>query len=207
MLIECCWCNAKVYGKKKAEHLYCDAIGDTHIYYFLVCPSCHQPLVGLSVRDVYLEMENDTYGQYYNEPEREVKRLWPQAEQEFEGVVPKLVHTSLDEARKCYQAGSYLGCAVMCGRALEAISKEKTGEATLAKGLFKLREANVIDDRLFEWGEALRKERNIGAHAGEEVITGKDAGDILDFANAIVNYIYVLSWKFESYKKRKTKSS
>jgi hypothetical protein len=93
----------------------------------------------------------------------------------------------------------------MCGRALEAICREKTGEATLllAKGLQKLKSTNQIDDRLFNWGEALCKERNIGAHASEETISRLDAQDILDFANAIVEYIYVMTAKFEAYKARK----
>jgi hypothetical protein len=93
----------------------------------------------------------------------------------------------------------------MCGRALEAICKEKTGETTLAKGLQKLKSTNQIDGQLFNWGEALRKERNIGAHVSEETVSRLDAQDILDFANAIVAYIYIMSAKFDAYQARKVK--
>ena len=95
----------------------------------------------------------------------------------------------------------------MCGRALEVICKEKTGELTLAKGLKSLKSQNLIDSRLYDWGEALRKERNIGAHASDETVTRTDARDILDFANAIVEYIYVMTAKYEAYQDRKTKQA
>ncbi len=58
---------------------------------------------------------------------------------------------------------------------------------------------------LREWGEALRAERNIGAHAGDEVITVQDASDVLNFAIAISEYVYVLDDKYKAYKERKAK--
>jgi len=91
----------------------------------------------------------------------------------------------------------------MCGKAIEAICVDKTGEKTLHKGIIKLKELGIIDNQLYEWGEALRKERNIGAHATDDRICEQDASDILDFSIAITDYIYILSLKFDEYKKRK----
>ncbi len=68
-------------------------------------------------------------------------------------------------------------------------------------------EAGVIDSRLFAWGEALRKERNMGAHASIESPSRQDARDLLDFAWAIVDYVYILSEKFSAYEMRKTQKA
>ena len=51
----------------------------------------------------------------------------------------------------------------------------------------------------YEWSEALRKERNIGAHAIETEINRQDANDIPDFAVAICEYVYVLTDKYNTY--------
>ncbi len=93
----------------------------------------------------------------------------------------------------------------MCGKAIEAICREKTGEKTLQKGLKKLKDKGLIETRLYDWGEALRKERNIGAHATDEMTSAKDAEDVLDFATAFAEYVYVLSEKYETFANRKKK--
>jgi hypothetical protein len=199
MLIECPHCDARVYGKLIAERAYAPTYEsggytDAYKYVFLECPSCHESLLGLCNQD-------EQYDEYtrWESP----IRLWPCPEELYDPNIPHFVRTSLDDARKCFHAKVYTACAVMCGRALEAICKEKTGETILAKGLQELKSTNQIDDQLFNWGEALRKERNIGAHASEETVSRLDAQDILDFANAIVEYVYVMTAKFEAYKARK----
>ena len=105
----------------------------------------------------------------------------------------------------CFRARAYSACAVMCGRAIEAMCKSHTNEQTLHKGLTAMRDASVIDGRLFEWGESLRQERNIGAHASEQTVTREDANDVLEFAGAICEYVYVLSDRYKKYRDRKPK--
>ena len=91
----------------------------------------------------------------------------------------------------------------MCGRAIEALCAEhKTKSKNLSAGLKELRDKKIIDQRLFDWGEALREQRNIGAHANEEDISREDARDVLDFAVAICEYIFVLSRKYEDFRAR-----
>jgi hypothetical protein len=68
-----------------------------------------------------------------------------------------------------------------------------------------MKDHKIIDERLFQWGEALRNERNIGAHASDENITKEDATDVFDFARAFCEYIYVLTEKYEDYTERKKK--
>lgn len=92
----------------------------------------------------------------------------------------------------------------MCGRAVEGICKDKVQAKYLAEGLNGMKAAKIIDEKLFEWGEALRNERNIGTHAGEATISFQDARDVLDFALAMAEYVYVLDDKYKAYKHRKT---
>jgi len=79
-----------------------------------------------------------------------------------------------------------------------------TSEKSLHKGLQELRDSGIIDRRLFEWGDSLRQERNIGAHASGQQVKAQDARDILDFASAICEYVYVLTDRYENYKNRKS---
>jgi hypothetical protein len=195
MLIECSQCEAKVHGKVLAEREYsATEDSDAYRYVLVECPSCEQPILGLSELGLISPTEGG-----WTDPER----VWPDPDEQLPTDVPLLVRVSLHDARKCLRAKVFTACAVMCGRALEAICKEKSGEATLAKGLKQLHSQRIIDDRLFEWGEALRKERNVGAHATDETVTRADAQDILDFATAIASYVYVMSAKFEAYQVRK----
>jgi len=199
MIIECPTCEARVHAKVLAGREYppTDDL-EPRKYLFLECPSCKEVLLGYS--------EYEWFG-----PDKEgwgnPTRLWPEPKRHFDIVIPQLVRSSIEDARKCYQTKVYTACAVMCGRALEAICVEKTAEKTLHKGLQKLKENNIIDDRLYRWGEALRQERNIGAHATEETVSKENAKDILDFAMAIVDYVYVMSAKFDAYVQRKSKTT
>jgi hypothetical protein len=116
-----------------------------------------------------------------------------------------LVRHSIQEAEKCLTVRAYSACAVMCGRAVEALCKDKVGSKNLSEGLKQLRANKIIDEKLYAWSEALRHERNIGAHANEEVTTWQDARDVLDFAIAISEYVYVLDEKYKAYLERKQK--
>lgn len=159
------------------------------------CPGCDSALV--SEQHFY---DYDGHDVNYTAP----RRVWPEPQRDTHASVPAIVQVSLSEAHRCFQAAAYTACAVMCGRALEGVCVHfKTPGNMLAKGLTNLRERAIIDERLFEWGEELRKHRNIAAHASETAISKPDALDLLDFVNAIVDYIFVLSARFDSFKSRK----
>lgn len=87
---------------------------------------------------------------------------------------------------------------------LEGICRHyQTKSQYLGPGLRELRERGMIDGRLFRWAEELQKSRNIGAHATGEKVSKQDARDLLDFTNAICEYIFVLTAKFEAFMKRR----
>lgn len=135
-----------------------------HRISLLSCPVCQTPMLSHSLLRAGQEHFAHSVNSY-----RSPTRLWPKTHVALDQSIPGPVRRSIEDARKCYLAGVYSAAAVMCGRALEYVTVEKTGEKTLYKGLQKLREQNQIDDRLLDWSNALRNERNMGAHAmGQE---------------------------------------
>jgi hypothetical protein len=196
MIIECSYCESKVDGKILIEH---ESFGEDEPFRFkaslLECPVCKKAI--LAGQELY-KTGPDKY-QWSG-----ATRLWPQPEKYLDWDLPDLVRNSLEEAEKCYKAKAYGACAVMCGRVLESICSEyNIKNKFLGGGLKELLDNQIIDKRIYEWGEALRKHRNIGAHATTEKISKEDARDLLDFANAICDYIFVLTNKFENFIKRK----
>jgi hypothetical protein len=133
------------------------------------------------------------------------ERLWPAAAVADLGPsVPAAARRDVTAAQKCFSHGIYPAAAVMCGRALERLILEKTGKPQmLARGIAELKSQGIIDERLHAWADALRVERNIGAHASGIETTKEDARDIIDFTVAIFDYIYTLTEKYEKYRQRK----
>jgi hypothetical protein len=192
MLIECHSCEAVVDAKElctnDAESRF---ITDMTVGLYK-CPSCSASLVGI-------KSSEESYP-----PKAE--RVWPQPKNKFHESIPTPVRKSLEDAKRCFDAKVYSATAVMCGKAIEFIVSDKTKNNNLFQGLKELKSSEIIDARLYEWSEALRKERNIGAHAVDIEIKRQDATDILDFAFAICQYIYVLTDKYNAYMSRKKNS-
>lgn len=196
MIIECYDCASSVDGKEIA---YRDlrAKGEPPTRYsFVECPVCKNVMVGVSdlVQVSHEDWDWD-----------DCVRVWPEPTKGFDPSIPDLVRRSLENAKRCFQAKVYDACVVMCGKAIEAICVAQADERQLGKGLRKLLENGVIDKRLFEWAEVLRKQRNIGAHATEEETSREDAKDVLAFATALCDYIFVLAEKYKEFVERKAK--
>lgn len=199
MIIECPFCESKVDGKSKGEHTYLDAAEEPFKVILLECPVCGSALLG---SQEMFQVDFDKYDW------SDTKRLWPQPEKLINWDLPDLVRTSLDEANKCYKAKAYSACAVMCGRILEGICKEfGIKNKLLGRGLKELLDKQIIDKKIYEWGQQLRKHRNIGAHASEQKISPEDAKDLVEFANAICEYVFVLTAKFEKFMNRQEKKN
>ncbi|HEX5127836.1 MAG TPA: DUF4145 domain-containing protein [Rhodocyclaceae bacterium] len=191
VVIDCPYCVVRVKAEIKTW------VGDASdgAYFLVQCPSCKCALFGSSVtvQDEFNNWSWDT-----------AERLWPTPlVAEVGPAIPEAARRDIKDAQKCLTHGIYSASAVLCGRALERLIKEKSGVPMIAKGLAELKAKGVIDERLFSWAEALRKERNIGAHASDEDTTKENAQDIIDFTIAIFDYVYTLSEKYEKYIARK----
>jgi hypothetical protein len=194
MLIECHSCNGKVDAEILGQHKDKDFFDKWT--YLLRCPSCNKALVAESHEDMALIGEESGWTQPI--------RVYPLPVRSLGGDIPNIVRLSMDEAERCMQAGAQFAATAMCGRALEAICRHcGTQDAYLGVGLKELRDKGVIDARLFMWSEELRNQRNNAAHATEAVITAEDARDLMTFTYAIVDYVFLLSKKFEDFQQRK----
>jgi len=192
IIIDCPHCGVRVRTEAKS---WVSGQDDEVAYFLVQCPSCHSPLFGsaTSYQDQYSNWAWDT-----------AERLWPTPSVADIGpAIPEAARRDIKDAQKCLSHGIYSAAAVLCGRALERLIKEKAGANMIAKGLAELKTKGIIDERLFGWAEALRKERNIGAHASDEDTTRENAQDIIDFTVAIFDYVYTLSEKYERYLERK----
>lgn len=77
----------------------------------------------------------------------------------------------------------------------------------LSLSLKKLKDTGVIETQLFEWAEALRNLGNEAAHGVSSIISPQDAKDILEFTEALAEYVFTYRDKFESFKKRRKKTA
>jgi hypothetical protein len=163
------------------------------------CPGCTYPLVGYQH-----DQDMDEYGrQGWSDPER----VWPRPNATLSSSIPPKIGVNLSEAQKCMAATAYTASVAMTGRALEAIgrhfhTKGKAQQLMLAAGLDELHKNEIIDKRLYEWGKALHENRNLAAHASDRIFDRHDAQDLLNFAIAICEYVFVLSEKFAEFQKR-----
>lgn len=200
MIIECPYCNSKVDCEEKGHVDVYDEHGLAPEKISLVeCGVCNSALLGRTEIVPIFEKEKWDWDH--------LTRLWPDPDGEIDTEIPEIARTSLIEAKVCFKAKAYSSCVVMCGRTLEGVCQDHdTKTKTLAGDLKKLLEDGAIDSRLYEWGEALRKHRNLGAHATTERVTRADANDLLDFCIAICEYIYVLNRKFQRFQDRQKKA-
>ena len=92
----------------------------------------------------------------------------------------------------------------MCGITLEgACQLGGAKKAKLQEMLEDMRNGGKIDNRLWEWAESLRHVRNSASHFNDEALTRQDADDSLAFNEALLDYLYVLTVRFEAMKLRR----
>ncbi len=94
-------------------------------------------------------------------------------------------------------------CAVLVGRTLEAAcNHEQAQGTTLAQKLNHLAQNGRIPNTLAEMARQLKELRNLGAHDAEDEVTEQDVPIILDFLEAILEYLYVAPAKVEAVRTR-----
>lgn len=134
--------------------------------------------------------------------------LYPCRDFQTNPDAPKLIRNSYEEAGRCFRANAYPATAIICRKILEGICEEhKMSGRNLANSLEKMKNNNIIDERLFEWADALRLAGNEAAHDVKVMISYEDAKDILDFTTAIIDYIYSFRNKFMNFKMRRQVSN
>ena len=84
-----------------------------------------------------------------------------------------------------------------------ACQLEGAKKASLQRMLGEMKDKGRIDNRLWEWAESLRDVRNSASHFNDESVTRQDADDSLAFSEALLDYLYVLTARFEAMTRRR----
>ncbi len=139
--------------------------------------------------------------------------LW--GESKIHYPVTKISPNNLPDAvMKAYEAALKVrhvepnACAVLVGRTLEAAcNHEKAQGKVLADKLNYLAKTGRIPNTLADMAQYLKELRNLGAHADEDEVTEEDVPIILDFVEAILEYLYIAPAKVEAVRARIKKTS
>jgi hypothetical protein len=135
-------------------------------------------------------------------------RLFPQSKYRANPNAPENIQQAFSEAYICYRNRAYTAAAILCRKTLEGICKaHDVGERNLMASLNKMKETGLIDERLHEWSDALRHAGNAAVHDVEVTVSQADAQDILEFTNAILDYLFSYRERFENFKSRRDKNA
>jgi hypothetical protein len=194
MILYCKSCAARV--KAEYQNHYSRRAAEEGLYErvsFLSCPSCRDPFLVIQA-----EYGMDEYGN----PEV----IYPQAAR-INPNLPRPILTAYSEADACLRARAYTATAIMCRKTLEGLCSEHGAtKGTLATRLKDLRDRGVIENRLFEWADALRLSGNEAAHEVEISVSAEDARDLLEFTNALLEYVFTFRDRFDAFQRRRRDS-
>ncbi len=194
MVVECPECRALVNAVMLQSHLIHDDVAPTVEISFACCPRCQRPFLAQRSEDF------DGWSSY--------EQIYPSLEIQLSERIPPAIREAYTEARKCYRADAFTACAVMCRKTLEGICAEHGHtERTLAESLQSMRDAGIIENRLFDWADALRISGNEAAHDVAVNVNAADATDVLDFTNALIEYIFTFRDRFEAFTARRQRVS
>jgi hypothetical protein len=175
--------------KQKEDHLQGVAMRGT-------CPAC-----GFMARFIQVGKANgQDYGLFIHPAPKLVRQPLPGLDEAdgFSGKVEK----AYVEAISAYNARQWIPAAVMCGRALEGVTKsllpKDKRKLNFARQLRELPDHIDLEKTISDLTDGIRKGRNIAAHFDEEIeIDEPVAAMLLDLLDSIVEYLFVLPHKIE----------
>jgi len=194
MAVHCPSCDGPVIGEPRGyTTAYDPETGRPERWTLLQCPASHTMLV-----------LQESYGSGMTFDDDTPYRIYPPQDRRLSAEVPESLRAAHDEARKCFHAKAYTAAVAMCGRTVEgACELQGVKEQTLQKSLERMKADGLIDGRLAEWADQLRGVRNSAAHFNSDLITRQDAEDSIAFNEALLDYLYVLTARFNAMKARR----
>lgn len=192
MLLECTNCEAVVDAVVLKEHEDGGADGPPATWYFCNCPRCSDPILAYKY---FFEDEGDAPTRAYPSTTR----------RQLGGAVPKPIREAFDEAVTCFKSKAYTASAIMCRKTLEGLCDSHGAKAgNLSRNLAQLQKDGVIEKNLYAWAEALRISGNEAAHGVGTTISRSDCEDILEFTEALAEYVFTYRDKFAKFMARRT---
>ncbi|MGK5444628.1 DUF4145 domain-containing protein [Micromonospora sp. URMC 105] len=164
-------------------------------YTLLRCTDCRE--ASLQVRELW----------FFASLNEVTKFAYP-AQRQLSLDVPTELRREFEEARTCFEAKAYTAAVVMVRRTLEGIGVDnEITERPLARQIERMKSEGLIDQSIAEWADSLRVLGNQGAHYTGRQVSREDANDAIDFAEALLDHIYVYKKRFEEFKKRNVAKS
>jgi hypothetical protein len=134
--------------------------------------------------------------------------MFPHTDLRVNPNAPLDIRAAFEEACACYRSQAYTASAIMCRKTIEGVcSAHGVAEQNLSASLRKMKEVGLIDERLFEWSDALRIVGNEAAHGVGLTVAQPDAKDTIEFTNAILDYMFSYRDRFEQFKRRRAKDA
>lgn len=193
MVVFCKSCDRKVDSKVIGVYEYHDAAeGPPTRITFVQCSRCGHPI---------LVRQEEVWEDSWTQPET----VYPCEGNAVNPELPERLQNTLQEAQRCYHAKAYTATAIICRRAIETLCVDRgVREKNLALSLAAMRDKHLIDGALFDWADGLRLAGNKAAHDVEIEISWQDARDLVEFTEALLDYVIVFRERFERYKKRQS---
>jgi hypothetical protein len=189
MIVECDHCNAFV---EATEHGGFEEA--SRRYSILKCNKCGIPLMVEQ-----LNIGNMAEGDSWDNP----TVLYPPSKYRPNPNAPSNIQQAFSEAYTCYRNRAYTAAAILCRKTLEGVCKSHgTNQRNLMASLKQMKDDGLIDERLHEWSDALRHAGNEAVHDVNVSVSQTDAQDILEFTNAILDYLFSYRDRFDSFKTR-----
>ena len=192
MQVHCKECNRNVDGQVHGSYFYHDAAdGPPRKITLLNCPRCQHAVV---------TEEIEHWHDMWSAP----KTLYPPEISGLSEEIPEVLRKSFNEAASCFNARNLNASAIMCRRTLEGLCAQLgIKKRNLAESLKSLAEEGFVEGSIAEWADALRIVGNEAAHDVTHNVTSLDAQNLLEFTEALLDYVYVFKKKFEEFKKRR----
>ncbi|WP_453968852.1 DUF4145 domain-containing protein [Amorphus sp. MBR-141] len=123
--------------------------------------------------------------------------LWPEAKTAHEDI-PELARTYLQQAFETLHAPD--AAAVMAGSAVDAMLKHLGySSGSLYTRIDEALQKNLLTKGMADWAHTVRLESNRPRHADAERpnVTREEARQSVDFAEALGNFLFVLTARIE----------
>ena len=164
---------------------------------FAACNRCETPILA---RQDFYEVPGEI-----SVPETDVLVVYPQEDSVSLESVPEMVVRPYLDAWRSYQVKLYDPCVIMCRKCVEAVCSEYgESKGPLPQRLERLRKNGVIDNAIFDWANELRLSGNVAAHSdSRSQISEHDAKDVLEFARALLLYVFELQNRLQAFRERR----
>lgn len=184
------------YETDKTDPFGTSEVSEYKVYSTLMCSTCSRPTLRRT-NMMYVEIDTELV-------EGETEILYPTETAQLSNLPEKIERKYKAALKVRYIEPN--ACAVLVGRTLEAACNHEGAQGrTLAQKLNYLAQIGRIPNTLAEMARQLKELRNLGAHDAEDEVTEQDVPIILDFLEAILEYLYVAPAKIEAVRTRLTR--